>query len=182
MQTLLDASDSGLQEQVNGGLARASLLLLLCSSFPEACRSLCRDCRGACRGVAQVLEMLKALLDPDTLEASAEKDKFVELFYDKHVGVLLTALVAAGEATGGAPQPSANTGACMRELRSQQWLPGVQGTEPASCCDEARRPARLPCCHAQSTPPPSVLSPRPLPQWACWWTCCASAWCPTRTA
>jgi hypothetical protein len=70
----------------------------------------------------QVLEMLKALLDPETLEASAEKDKFVELFYDKHVGALLAALVAAGEAPGGAPPPSANTGALLgvHGIRGQQ--------------------------------------------------------------
>lgn len=71
IQALLDASDSGLQEQV--------------------------------------LEMLKMLLDPDTLEGSAEKDKFVELFYDRHISQLLAALVAAGDTPYGPGAPAAST-------------------------------------------------------------------------
>ncbi|KAL4852743.1 Serine/threonine-protein phosphatase 4 regulatory subunit 3 [Chlorella vulgaris] len=56
----------------------------------------------------QVLEMLKMLLDPETLEGSAEKDKFVELFYDQHISQLLAALVQAGDApySPGAPAPN----------------------------------------------------------------------------
>ncbi|PSC74221.1 Serine threonine-phosphatase 4 regulatory subunit 3 isoform B [Micractinium conductrix] len=57
----------------------------------------------------QVLEMLKMLLDPDTLDQSAEKDKFVELFYEKGIAELLTALVQASESPYGEGAPSANT-------------------------------------------------------------------------
>lgn len=57
----------------------------------------------------QVLEMMKMLLDPETLEKTAEKDKFVELFYDKHITQLLAALVLAAEAPYSEGAPSANT-------------------------------------------------------------------------
>ncbi|KAL4418834.1 hypothetical protein ABPG77_004074 [Micractinium sp. CCAP 211/92] len=57
----------------------------------------------------QVLEILKVLLDPETLEGAAEKDKFVELFYDRHIAQLLAALVQAAEAPYAEGAPSANT-------------------------------------------------------------------------
>ncbi|KAI3423413.1 hypothetical protein D9Q98_010630 [Chlorella vulgaris] len=57
----------------------------------------------------QVLEMLKMLLDPETLEGSAEKDKFVELFYDQHISQLLAALVQAGDAPYSLGAPAPNT-------------------------------------------------------------------------
>ncbi|EFN53416.1 hypothetical protein CHLNCDRAFT_58505 [Chlorella variabilis] len=57
----------------------------------------------------QVGEMLKMLLDPETLEGSAEKNKFVELFYDKYIAKLLATLVQAGDDPYAAGGPSANT-------------------------------------------------------------------------
>jgi protein phosphatase-4 regulatory subunit 3 len=50
------------------------------------------------------LEVLRGLLDPDTMEGSVEKDHFIDLFYDAHIGGLLAAVVAAAEAP---PPPSA---------------------------------------------------------------------------
>ena len=41
----------------------------------------------------------------------AEKDKFVELFYDRHISQLLAALVAAGDTPYGPGAPAASTGA-----------------------------------------------------------------------
>lgn len=45
----------------------------------------------------QALEILKVLLDPETMESSVEKDRFIDAFYDEHIGGLLAAIVAAGE-------------------------------------------------------------------------------------
>lgn len=45
-------------------------------------------------GVAeQVAELLKSLLDPETMESAIEKNEFVELFYDSYVNKLLTVIV-----------------------------------------------------------------------------------------
>lgn len=53
---------------------------------------------GAQPGLQEaVLEMLRALLDPETMDASVEKDKFIDMFYEQYIGRLLSAVVAAGE-------------------------------------------------------------------------------------
>lgn len=45
----------------------------------------------------QALEIMKVLLDPETMESTAEKDRFIDIFYDEHIGGVLAAIVAAGE-------------------------------------------------------------------------------------
>lgn len=47
----------------------------------------------------QILEMLRILLDPDSMDQTPEKDKFLELFYDEHMAQLVGAL------SGHAPPP-----------------------------------------------------------------------------
>lgn len=121
----------------------------MCLRYALPCSQLGALLSHACD--VQVLEMLKMLLDPDTLEGSAggynaamagwvfvlrgmcyafelikftnlrfstwvplpgaEKDKFVELFYDRHISQLLAALVAAGDTPYGPGAPAASTGA-----------------------------------------------------------------------
>lgn len=64
----------------------------------------------------QVLEMFKMLLDPETLEAGAEKDKFVHEFYATHIAALLAALVAAGEGADAPAAPAPNTVGLLVDL------------------------------------------------------------------
>ncbi|KFM26862.1 Serine/threonine-protein phosphatase 4 regulatory subunit 3 [Auxenochlorella protothecoides] len=76
----------------------------------------------------QVLELLRILLDPDTMDASVERDAFIDSFYEAHAGTLVGALVAAtrgggvaaesaGAAdTGDAPTTSAHTLGLIVEL------------------------------------------------------------------
>jgi hypothetical protein len=59
----------------------------------------------------QALDVIKILLDPDTMESADTKDAFCGIFYDKHIGLLISA-VAAGSSTHvqdahlGTPSPS----------------------------------------------------------------------------
>ena len=43
----------------------------------------------------QVLELLKSLLDPDTMDQAVEKNEFLELFYDQYIGKLIDVLSAS---------------------------------------------------------------------------------------
>ena len=52
---------------------------------------------------------------------AAEKDKFVELFYDEYVKLLLEAVVAAGDKPNDPKAPAANTGAHGGWLWRQGW-------------------------------------------------------------
>ncbi|KAH7621274.1 hypothetical protein Ndes2526B_g03615 [Nannochloris sp. 'desiccata'] len=45
----------------------------------------------------QCLEILKVLIDPETMDGSVEKDAFIDIFYERHVGRLLQTVVAAGD-------------------------------------------------------------------------------------
>ena len=54
---------------------------------------------GAAGLQEQASEILKVLLDPDTMDSSVEKDRFIDAFYDDHVGKLLAAVVGAGDGT-----------------------------------------------------------------------------------
>jgi protein phosphatase-4 regulatory subunit 3 len=48
----------------------------------------------------QMLEILKILLDPDTMESSGiEKDKFIDIFYEQHIKKLLDTVVASSSST-----------------------------------------------------------------------------------
>ena len=59
---------------------------------------------------------------------AAEKDAFVQLFYDKHIQHLLAALVEAGDEPDGPGAPAANTGALRgRVLQAQQLCHGLVG-------------------------------------------------------
>lgn len=58
----------------------------------------------------QVLELLRILLDPDTMDASVERDAFIDSFYEAHAGTLVGALVAATRG-GGVAAESAGAGA-----------------------------------------------------------------------
>lgn len=42
----------------------------------------------------QVLEMLRLLLDPESMEQSVEKNEFLELFYDKYIDKLVQTLAS----------------------------------------------------------------------------------------
>lgn len=45
----------------------------------------------------QVVDIVRMLLDPDSMDQSPEKDPFLELFYDKYVGELINLLVEGAE-------------------------------------------------------------------------------------
>ncbi len=53
----------------------------------------------------QCLEIFKVLIDPETMDGSVEKDAFIDIFYEQHVGRLLQTVVAAGD-----PKTSAHPG------------------------------------------------------------------------
>ena len=45
----------------------------------------------------QVVDVVRMLLDPDSMDQSPEKDPFLELFYDKYVGELINLLIEGAE-------------------------------------------------------------------------------------
>lgn len=45
----------------------------------------------------QVVDLVRMLLDPDSMDQSPEKDPFLELFYDKYVGELINLLIEGAE-------------------------------------------------------------------------------------
>ncbi|KAL3162589.1 hypothetical protein ABBQ38_008638 [Trebouxia sp. C0009 RCD-2024] len=45
----------------------------------------------------QVVDIVRMLLDPDSMDQSPEKDPFLELFYDKYVGELINLLIEGAE-------------------------------------------------------------------------------------
>jgi len=70
----------------------------------------------------QISELLKLLLDPETMEGAIEKNEFLEVFYSKHMSSLLEAIVAGGKAaTHPATQPE-GPGSLTAHASSQ---PGV---------------------------------------------------------
>lgn len=63
----------------------------------------------------QMLEILKILLDPDTMESSGvEKDKFIDIFYEQHIKKLLDTVVAGS--TSSPATTSAKPGTLMLVL------------------------------------------------------------------
>lgn len=67
----------------------------------------------------QALEILKILLDPETMESSNDKDDFIDIFYSLHIGRLLACILDASLPSGsphGGPS-GANSG------EQQQHLP-----------------------------------------------------------
>lgn len=44
-----------------------------------------------------IVEVLRVLLDPESMEGSLEKNEFLEVFYDNYIGKLVSALVEAAE-------------------------------------------------------------------------------------
>ena len=45
----------------------------------------------------QVVDIVRMLLDPDSMDQSPEKDPFLELFYDKYVGELINLLIEGAD-------------------------------------------------------------------------------------
>ena len=45
----------------------------------------------------QVVDIVRMLLDPDSMDQSPEKDPFLELFYEKYVGDLINLLIEGAE-------------------------------------------------------------------------------------
>ena len=64
----------------------------------------------------QVVDIVRMLLDPDSMDQSPEKDPFLELFYDKYVGELVDLLVE------GAEQNQQHSQADMDEFRRQEQV------------------------------------------------------------
>ena len=44
-----------------------------------------------------MVDIVRMLLDPDSMDQSPEKDPFLELFYDKYVGELINLLIEGAE-------------------------------------------------------------------------------------
>ncbi|GJP54336.1 hypothetical protein CLOM_g13437 [Closterium sp. NIES-68] len=64
----------------------------------------CREAEGGLH--AQLLEMLRMLLDTDTMDA-ADKSKFLDLFYEDYLQLLISAVVAGTNASQPSTRPSA---------------------------------------------------------------------------
>jgi len=68
-------------------------------------------------GLADVaVELLRALLDPETMAASAETAPFLEAFYDRHVGALVAALAGCADDPPPADAPPPTALAAAAEL------------------------------------------------------------------
>lgn len=71
----------------------------------------------------QILEVLRTLLDPDSMDQTPEKDSFLELFYERHMGTLVGAL------QGHLPDPPAP--AASAPAAAGDWGPeGGAGVDP----------------------------------------------------
>ncbi|CAI5532732.1 unnamed protein product [Closterium sp. Naga37s-1] len=79
----------------------------------------CRQAEGGLH--AQLLEMLRVLLDPDTMDA-ADKSKFLDLFYEDYLQLLISAVVAGTSASQPSTCPSAarNSTGAMKKRRAAQ--------------------------------------------------------------
>lgn len=64
----------------------------------------------------QVVDIVRMLLDPDSMDQSPEKDPFLELFYEKYIGELVNLLVE------GAEQDQQNSQAELDEFRRQEQV------------------------------------------------------------
>ncbi|CAI7864195.1 unnamed protein product, partial [Closterium sp. NIES-53] len=79
----------------------------------------CRQAEGGLH--AQLLEMLRVLLDPDTMDA-ADKSKFLDLFYEDYLQLLISAVVAGTSASQLSTFPAAarNSTGAMKKRRAAQ--------------------------------------------------------------
>ncbi|CAI5975645.1 unnamed protein product [Closterium sp. NIES-64] len=79
----------------------------------------CRQAEGGLH--AQLLEMLRVLLDPDTMDA-ADKSKFLDLFYEDYLQLLISAVVAGTSASQPSTFPAAarNSTGAMKKRRAAQ--------------------------------------------------------------
>ncbi|CAI5471035.1 unnamed protein product [Closterium sp. Yama58-4] len=85
-------------------------------------------CRQAEEGLhAQLLEMLRVLLDPDTMDA-ADKSKFLDLFYEDYLQLLISAVVAGANTSQPSTCPPAArdlTGLTKKRRAAQGRADGV---------------------------------------------------------
>ena len=106
------------------------------------------DAADAAGGLQEAaVELLRALLDPDTMPVPSEQSSFLEAFYEKHVGRLVEALAAAGGGGEGSEGATTATAAA---------------TTAAANGDGNKQQQQL----APSTPPPpatSTITPPPPP-------------------
>uniref|UniRef100_A0A061R721 Protein phosphatase 4 regulatory subunit 3 n=1 Tax=Tetraselmis sp. GSL018 TaxID=582737 RepID=A0A061R721_9CHLO len=83
----------------------------LVDDYPKSGSELCGGLQE------QVLEMLRMLLDPESMEQSAEKNEFLELFYDEYIGKLVQTLRVTKTGSGSSEsQPSPATLGTIVEL------------------------------------------------------------------
>jgi len=86
----------------------------------------------------QVVDIVRMLLDPDSMDHSPEKDPFLELFYDKYVGELINLLIEGAEQNQQHSQEQLD--AFRRQEQVSIWLLDLAGTYPGldetyrSCC------------------------------------------------
>lgn len=64
----------------------------------------------------QVVDIVRMLLDPDSMDQSPEKDPFLELFYEKYIGDLVSLLIE------GAEQNRQSSQAELDEFRRQEQV------------------------------------------------------------
>mmetsp|Transcript_36846 Transcript_36846/g.103965 ORF Transcript_36846/g.103965 Transcript_36846/m.103965 type:complete len:862 (+) Transcript_36846:313-2898(+) len=80
-----------------------TLFTLLIGSLIESGQSGEAKAQGGLQ--EQVLEMLKLLLDPESMEQSVEKNDFLELFYDHYIGQLVDTLARGAPPAKAAAEP-----------------------------------------------------------------------------
>ena len=68
----------------------------------------------------QVVDIVRMLLDPDSMDQSPEKDPFLELFYDKYVGELINLLIEGAEQNQ--QQNQEQLDAFRRQEQVRHWL------------------------------------------------------------
>lgn len=64
-------------------------------AMPDSCRVLEFGPDQGLQG--QVVDIVRMLLDTESMDQSPEKDPFLELFYDKYVGELINLLIEGAE-------------------------------------------------------------------------------------
>ncbi len=92
----------GARVWANPGSAGAALLTIVMPILITVVIDVVIMCRvlqfGPDQGLqGQVVDIVRMLLDPDSMDHSPEKDPFLELFYDKYVGELINLLIEGAE-------------------------------------------------------------------------------------
>lgn len=76
----------------------------------------------------QVVDIVRMLLDPDSMDQSPEKDPFLELFYEKYVGELVNLLIE------GAEQNQQSTQAELDAFRREEEVSLRKTHNQQACC------------------------------------------------